>query len=112
MYNNIDKQAKIIWDYHHVNHKLEKGDCIFVLGSHDGRVAEYAAKLFLDGYAPYIVFSGGFGHLTEGVFKKPEADTFAEIAIKSRFFAETSGLQDVRPFEKLQGSWRSSLTAF
>lgn len=78
----IDKLAKIVWDYHHVNHQLKKADCIFVLGSHDLRVAEYAAQLFLDGYAPYIIFSGGLGRLTEGVFDKPEADKFADIAIK------------------------------
>lgn len=80
--NEIDKFAKIIWDYHHLNHKVEKADCIFVLGSHDTRVAEYAADLFLKGYAPYIIFSGGLGNLTKDIFQKPEADIFAEIAIK------------------------------
>jgi uncharacterized SAM-binding protein YcdF (DUF218 family) len=80
--NEADTPAKIIWDYHHLNHKLEKADCIFVLGSHDMRVAEYAADLFLAGYAPYIIFSGGLGSLTKDIFKKPEADIFAEIAIK------------------------------
>lgn len=78
----VDTLAKIIWDYHHLNHKLEKADCIFVLGSHDTRVAEYAADLFLKGYAPYIIFSGGFGNLTKDTFSKPEADIFAEIAVK------------------------------
>lgn len=52
----VDKLAKIIWNYHHLNHRLEKTDCIFVLGSHDTRVAEYAADLFLKGYAPPISF--------------------------------------------------------
>jgi len=78
----VDKLAKVIWEYHHLNHKLEKADCIFVLGSHDTRVAEYSTDLFLKGYAPYIIFSGGLGRLTEGTFSKPEADTFAEIAIE------------------------------
>src|SRR3989338_5227466 len=77
-----DELAKIIWDYHHLNHKLEKADCIFVLGSHDTRVAEYAADLFLKGFSPYIIFSGGLGSLTKDIFQKPEADIFAEIAIK------------------------------
>jgi uncharacterized SAM-binding protein YcdF (DUF218 family) len=78
----IDKLAKLIWDYHHIDHKLRKADCIFVLGSHDIRVAEYASDLFLQRYAPYIIFSGGRGSLTIGTFKKPEADIFSEIAIK------------------------------
>lgn len=78
---DVDALAKIIWDYHHVNHELKKVDCIFVLGSRDVRVAEYAAELFLKGYAPFIIFSGGFGKITKDVFKKPEAEIFAEIAI-------------------------------
>ena len=78
----INKLAKIIWDYHHLNHKLEKADCIFVLGSHDTRVAEYAVDLFLKGYAPFIIFSGGLGNLTEGVFQKSEAEIFTNIALR------------------------------
>jgi uncharacterized SAM-binding protein YcdF (DUF218 family) len=80
--SEINRLAQLIWDYHHVNHELKKADCIFVLGSHDLRVAEYAADLYLQGYAPYIIFSGGLGNFTQGVFLKPEADTFADIAIK------------------------------
>jgi len=51
----IDALAKIIWDYHHINHQLKKADCIFVLGSHDTRVAEYAAIYFYKG-TPRILF--------------------------------------------------------
>jgi len=80
--SEVDTLAKVIWDYHHLNHQLKKADCIFVLGSHDTRVAEYAADLFLQGYAPYIIFSGGFGNLTTGVFEKSEAEIFADIAKK------------------------------
>lgn len=79
-HSEIDRLAKIVWDYHQLNHQLRKADCIFVSGSHDTRVAEYAAELFLQGYAPYILFSGGFGRLTTGVFEKSEAEIFADIA--------------------------------
>ena len=37
--------------------------------------------MFLEGYAPRIIFSGGYGNFTAGVFKKPEAEVFAEIAV-------------------------------
>lgn len=77
----IDVLARIIWDYHHINNQIKKSNCIFVLCSHDTRIAEYAADLFLQGYAPHIIFSGGFGNLTIGVFDRPEADMFADIAI-------------------------------
>lgn len=78
----IDVLAKIVWNYHHVNHQLQKADCIFALGSNDIRVAEYASNLFLKGYAPYIIFSGGSGALTKDIFNKAEAEIFADIAIR------------------------------
>lgn len=72
--------ARKLWDYHHVNHTLAAADCILVLGSHDTRVAERGAELLLADFAPWLVFSGGLGRLTEGVWTEPEADTFARIA--------------------------------
>jgi len=74
--------SKILWEYQHVHHKVSEADCIFVLGSHDIRVAERAAELYLQGMAPIIIFSGGLGNLTEGVWDEPEADKFSKIAIK------------------------------
>lgn len=74
--------ARKLWDYHHVNHTLEKADCILVLGSHDTRVADRAAELYHAGCAPMIIFSGGLGRLTEGMWTESEADLFAKIAIE------------------------------
>jgi uncharacterized SAM-binding protein YcdF (DUF218 family) len=74
--------AKTIWDYHHVNHNLVKSDCILALGSHDTRVAHRAASLYLEGWAPLLIFAGGLGRLTEGIWTESEADLFARIAIK------------------------------
>ena len=53
----IDELARKIWDYHHLNHTLEKTDIILALGSNDLRVAEYAAELYLQGWAPLLLFS-------------------------------------------------------
>ncbi len=79
--NEVDALAKKIWDYMRMGHKLRKADAILVLGSHDIRVAERGAQLFLEGWAPLIIFSGGKGRLTEA-WPKTEAETFAEIAVK------------------------------
>nr|MDO8108679.1 YdcF family protein [Candidatus Sigynarchaeota archaeon] len=73
--------ARKIWNYHHVNCKLEKADCMLVLGSNDVRVAEHAAALFLEGWAPVLVMSGGLGNFTRDTWKKSEAETFKEIAV-------------------------------
>lgn len=81
---NIEEQAKILWNYHHMNHKPVKSDCILVMCSHDVRVAEYAADLFFGGLAQTLIFSGGIAHegdLLATGWNKPEADVFAEIAI-------------------------------
>jgi uncharacterized SAM-binding protein YcdF (DUF218 family) len=77
---SIADDARIIWDYHHVGHTVAVADCIIGLGSHDTRVAERAAQLFLDGYAPLLVFSGHLGALTSGLWTRPEAEIFADVA--------------------------------
>src|SRR5689334_6336125 len=82
--NDVLKLAKKLWDYHHMDHALEKADCIFVLGSHDLRVAERAAQLYLEGWAPMIIFSGGLGNFTKGMWTETEADQFAAIAISRK----------------------------
>lgn len=82
IHEEITRLAKKIWDYHHVNHTLVKSDCVLALGSHDTRVAERAADLFLQNWAPLLIFSGGLGNFTQGLWKEAEADLFAQIAIK------------------------------
>lgn len=78
----IDILAKILWDYHHMNQTLKKSDVILTLGSSDIRVAERSAEIFLSGYAPLLIFSGGLGRITKDTWKKPEAEVFADVAIK------------------------------
>ena len=85
----IIQLAQIIWDYHHLNHTLEKSDLILALGSNDIRVAEYAADLYLQGFAPLLMFSGNVGMLTKEQFTKPEAEVFADVA-KQKGVPETA----------------------
>ena len=81
------KQAEIralaekIWNYHRMNHELAPADAILVLCSHDERVAERGAQLFLEGFAPLLIFSGGRGAITSRLWDEPEAERFAHIAI-------------------------------
>jgi uncharacterized SAM-binding protein YcdF (DUF218 family) len=77
---NTLQLAQQIWDYHHVNHTVQPADCIMVLGSHDLRVAERGAELWLQGYAPWLLFAGGLGRLTLGLWQESEADKFAAVA--------------------------------
>ena len=74
--------ARTLWEYLQMHQHPEKADCILVLGSHDLRVAERGAELYLEGWAPLLVFSGGLGNFTQDMWTEPEADQFASIAIK------------------------------
>lgn len=85
---NTDIAVQKIWDYMLMHHEIKKADVIFVLGNRDTRVAEYAAKLYLEGYAPVIVFtgSGSIHNHKKGREKfigTTEAEVFAKVAMEA-----------------------------
>lgn len=73
--------AETLWNYHLMKHDVGKADAILVLCSHDERVAERGAQLFLEGCAPLLIFSGGQGAITKALWDEPEAERFARIAM-------------------------------
>ncbi len=75
-----NKDAKILWNYHHLDQPVRRADTIIAFGSHDLNVAIRAAELFMYGYAKRIIFTGGLGRITEKIWKMPEAEKFAQIA--------------------------------
>jgi uncharacterized SAM-binding protein YcdF (DUF218 family) len=83
MDKRIRDLASIIWNYHKLNHPLEKADAILVLCSHDERVVERVVELFREQWAPLVIFSGGLGVITKQFWTEPEADRFARLAIAS-----------------------------
>ncbi len=81
MKKEIIDAARLLWDYHLMHQKLKSADCILALGSHDLRVAGRAADLYLQGFAPFLVMSGGLGNLTKDMWTESEAEKFAAVAI-------------------------------
>ena len=77
---DIERDAELIYNYHRMSMPLAPASAVFCLCSLDTRVARCAAQLFLDGYGALLIFSGGSGKLTAGLFAKPEAEVFADIA--------------------------------
>jgi uncharacterized SAM-binding protein YcdF (DUF218 family) len=63
-----------------MDHELVRADAILVLCSHDIAVAQRGAQLWLEGWAPLLIYSGGLGSLTKHMWTEPEADQFAAIA--------------------------------
>ncbi|RYZ27997.1 MAG: YdcF family protein [Chitinophagaceae bacterium] len=92
--SEVFELAQLLWNYHQLHHPLQKADCIFVLGSHDTRVAERAAELYLQGWAPLIVMSGGLGRLTKESWTASEASLFARIAMQKGVPADAILVED------------------
>ena len=95
--NKIDDYAQLLFDYHFLKQDLQKVDCIFVLGSHDPSVADYAAQLYHKNYAPNIIFSGGVVRPIDelrNTTPKSEAEAFFDIAIEKGVPAEAIILEN------------------
>ena len=82
MNDDVREWAETLWRYHQLNHEVSAADAIMVLCSHDLSVAERGAQLFLEGLAPLLIFSGGLGGITKHLWREPEADQFAAIAVR------------------------------
>lgn len=80
MTSTVHELALKLWDYHQLHQPLERSDAILVLCSHDDAVADRAADLYLEGWAPLVIFSGGLGGITRRLWTEPEAERFAALA--------------------------------
>ncbi len=74
---------QILWDYLSLHQQPQKADVIVGFGCYDGNVARRAAQLFHQGFAPKILFTGGLGRNTTGLFSVSEAEYFAKIALEA-----------------------------
>jgi uncharacterized SAM-binding protein YcdF (DUF218 family) len=74
--------AEKIWNYHRLQHELSAADAILVLCSHDTAVAARGAEVFIEGWAPLLIFSGGLGSITKNLWQDSEAERFARIAME------------------------------
>lgn len=83
MQEKILQNAKILYDFHNQNRTTISTDFMLVMGSHDLRVANHAANLFLQGKAPFLVCSGGYGKITKSLWNNTEAETYAQICIEN-----------------------------
>ncbi len=73
---------QILWDYLSLHQEPEKADVIVGFGCYDSNVARRAAELYRLGYAPKILFTGGLGRNTTGLFTRSEAENFAAVAME------------------------------
>ena len=72
---------QVIWDYLGMHQTPAKADVIVGFGNFNTDIARRAAELYLRGYAPKVLFTGGLGRNTEGLLPEPEAVRFAKVAV-------------------------------
>ena len=72
---------QVIWDYLCLHQAPRKADVIVGFGNFNEDIPRRAAELYLQGYAPKILFTGGLGRNTVGLLPESEADRFARVAI-------------------------------
>ena len=73
---------QILWDYLGMHQTPEKADVIVGFGNFNDNIARRAAELYLQGYAPKILFTGGLGRNTKNLLPEPEAERFARVAME------------------------------
>ncbi len=85
---SINACLQDLWDYLYIEHPLQPVDVVIGFGSHDQSIAVRAAGIYKAGWAPVVLFTGYLGKGTAGIFLKPEAEMYAEIAMKNGVPAE------------------------
>jgi len=88
------KPLQIIWDYLCLHQPPERADVIVGFGNFNTDIARRAAELYLQGYAPKVLFTGGLGRNTEGMLPEPEAVRFARTAMECGVPEEDILLED------------------
>ena len=81
MTDAVREDLAILWDYMRLDMEPGPADVIAAFGCYDEQVPLRAAELWRQGLAPYVVFSGGLGRNTKGLFQTSEARRFARLAM-------------------------------
>jgi len=79
----MNQLAKELFDYLYFREKPLKADVIIGFGHFDYKISEQCAKLYLQGFASKIIFTGGVGAGSAGL-DKPEAEEFL-IYVTNRY---------------------------
>ena len=88
MTDSVRKDLSVLWDYMHVNMAPAPADVIVGFGCYDELIPLRAAELYKAGLAPWVVFSGGLGRNTAGLWHGSEAERFAALAMDAGVPAE------------------------
>jgi hypothetical protein len=83
--------AEVIFAYSFLGHVPRTAEVMIVLGTNDTRVAEHAAAVFAQGFAPRLIVTGGIAHANDLLatnWDRSEAEVFADILVANGVPAE------------------------
>ena len=83
MTDGVYRDLAALWDWMGMHTPPGPADVIAAFGCYDEQIPLRAAELYRQGLAPLVVFSGGLGRNTQGLFHTTEAARFAAIAGKA-----------------------------
>jgi uncharacterized SAM-binding protein YcdF (DUF218 family) len=80
--DDLKQDIEALWGFCATDSGPIRADMLLLLGSHDTRVAERGAELFLgERAAPWVVITGGLGKITRHEWDRPEAEVFRELLV-------------------------------
>lgn len=82
MIDDIYFDLKEIWNYMNLNQVIKKCDLIVGCGCTNRDIPKLCSRLYKEGFAKEIAFTGGYGKVTKNINSKTEAEIFRDIAIE------------------------------
>ncbi|MGW0993626.1 YdcF family protein [Streptomyces sp. NPDC002523] len=78
----VQADARLLWDYHQMGHTLRPCSVAIGLGSHDLGVADTAVDLYRRGLVPLLLFTGATSPTTRARMPRGEAVHYRERALE------------------------------
>ena len=80
MDQKVRECVSVLWDYMRMHMEPERAEVIVGFGCYNEEIALRCAELYHQGYAPWVLFTGGLGRNTKQMWTEPEARRFASLA--------------------------------
>ncbi|MFI6248481.1 YdcF family protein [Streptomyces sp. NPDC051016] len=77
----VETDARLLWDYHQMGHALRPCSVAIGLGSHDLGVADTAVDLYKRGLVPLLLFTGATSPTSKARMPRGEAIHYRERAL-------------------------------
>ena len=94
MDQQVSECVDVLWDYMRMHMEPKKAEVIVGFGCYNEEIALRCAELYFEGYAPWVLFTGGLGRNTKRMWTEPEARRFAALAVAAEVPEEKILIED------------------